>query len=64
MIIDVISAYPDQISDSLSDIFLALVNLTQSSLLHGATLSAALNLFIAIVKSPLPNKPTFEVFFV
>lgn len=57
---DVINAYPDQISDSLPALLSALIQLTQSSLLQGATLGAALQLFAAIVKSPLPNKPSFE----
>uniref|UniRef100_A0A915D5U2 Monoacylglycerol lipase ABHD12 n=1 Tax=Ditylenchus dipsaci TaxID=166011 RepID=A0A915D5U2_9BILA len=59
-ITDVINCYPDQISDCLPSLFSSLITLTQSSLLQGATLNAALNLFTALVKSPLPNKPTFE----
>uniref|UniRef100_A0A914C839 TATA-binding protein interacting (TIP20) domain-containing protein n=1 Tax=Acrobeloides nanus TaxID=290746 RepID=A0A914C839_9BILA len=60
LISDVITAYPDQISDSLSTLLAAVVKLTQSSLLQGKTLGAVLCLLISLVKSPLPNKPTFE----
>lgn len=61
LISDVIKAYPDQISDSLSLLLGSVIKLTQSSLLQGKTLSAVLCLLISLVKSPLPNKPTFEV---
>lgn len=57
---DVITSYPDQISDSLPTLLESVVKLTHSSLLQGKTLSAALCFLIALVKSPLPNKPTFE----
>ncbi|KAH7701290.1 Cullin-associated NEDD8-dissociated protein 1, partial [Aphelenchoides avenae] len=60
---DLISAYPDQLSDSLQALLTAVVTITQSSLLQGATLQAALSLLTALVKSPLPNKPSFEVSF-
>jgi hypothetical protein len=58
---DVVSSYPDQISDTLPTLLDSLIKITQGSLLQGSTLNAALALFSALVKSPLPNKPSFEV---
>lgn len=59
--IEVINSYPDQISIALPNLMASLIGLTHSSLLQNNTLNAALELFVALVKSPLPNKLTFEV---
>lgn len=56
-ITDVVTSYPDQISDTLPLLFESLISVTQSSLLQGTTLKAALTLYNSIFKSPLPNKP-------
>lgn len=61
--IEVINSYPDQISIALPNLMASLISLTHSSLLQNNTLNAALELFVALVKSPLPNKLTFEVLF-
>jgi len=37
--------------------------LVQSSLLQGSTLIASLGLIAALIRSPLPNKPSFDVNF-
>uniref|UniRef100_A0A183C175 TIP120 domain-containing protein n=1 Tax=Globodera pallida TaxID=36090 RepID=A0A183C175_GLOPA len=52
-ITNVVNSYPDQIlADPLNNLF--------HSLLQGATLNATLSLLSALIKSPLPNKPTFK----
>uniref|UniRef100_A0A8R1TWV1 TIP120 domain-containing protein n=1 Tax=Onchocerca volvulus TaxID=6282 RepID=A0A8R1TWV1_ONCVO len=48
------------ISSSLSEILAAYVNLVQSSLLQGATLTASLNFVLAVVQAEIPQKPSFE----
>ncbi|VDD93477.1 unnamed protein product [Enterobius vermicularis] len=57
---DVIKVFSLTISDSLSSILNAFVALTQSSLLQGSTLNAALQFLDTLVKTPLPDKPDFE----
>lgn len=59
---DVVIAQPVIISSSLPEILVAYVNLLQSSLLQGATLTAALNFIQAVVQAEIPQKPSFEVF--
>ncbi|VDO37466.1 unnamed protein product [Onchocerca flexuosa] len=53
-------AQPLIISSSLSEILAAYVNLLQSSLLQGATLTASLNFVLAVVQAEIPQKPSFE----
>ncbi|MCP9262800.1 Cullin-associated NEDD8-dissociated protein 1 [Dirofilaria immitis] len=53
-------AQPLIISSSLPEILAAYVNLLQSSLLQGATLTASLNFILAIVQAEIPGKPSFE----
>ncbi|VDN94136.1 unnamed protein product [Brugia pahangi] len=53
-------AQPLIISCSLPEIFVAYVNLLQSSLLQGATLTASLNFILAVVQAEIPQKPSFE----
>uniref|UniRef100_A0A0R3RXJ3 TIP120 domain-containing protein n=1 Tax=Elaeophora elaphi TaxID=1147741 RepID=A0A0R3RXJ3_9BILA len=53
-------AEPAIISSSLSEILAAYVNLLQSSLLQGATLTASLNFVLALVQAEIPLKPSFE----
>lgn len=58
---DLVVAQPLIISSSLPEILAAYVNLLQSSLLQGATLTASLNFVLAIVQAEIPQKPSFEV---
>uniref|UniRef100_A0AC35UGK6 TIP120 domain-containing protein n=1 Tax=Rhabditophanes sp. KR3021 TaxID=114890 RepID=A0AC35UGK6_9BILA len=58
--IEIISYYPDQISDGIEKILDAFIQKTKSPLLQGQTLHAALNLLSAIIKAPLANKPNTE----
>uniref|UniRef100_A0A915M4M9 TATA-binding protein interacting (TIP20) domain-containing protein n=1 Tax=Meloidogyne javanica TaxID=6303 RepID=A0A915M4M9_MELJA len=58
---DIVNSYPDQIlSDSLNNLFKSIISLVQSSLLQGSTLIASLGLIAALIRSPLPNKPSFD----
>lgn len=60
-ITNIVNSYPDQIqSDSLNNLFKSIISLVQSSLLQGSTLNASLGLIAALIRSPLPNKPSFE----
>uniref|UniRef100_A0A0N5AZJ8 TIP120 domain-containing protein n=1 Tax=Syphacia muris TaxID=451379 RepID=A0A0N5AZJ8_9BILA len=56
----VIKVFPKVIGESLSSILNAFVTLTQSSLLQGATLNAALEFLDTLINSSLPDKPSFE----
>uniref|UniRef100_A0A1I8EVT8 TATA-binding protein interacting (TIP20) domain-containing protein n=1 Tax=Wuchereria bancrofti TaxID=6293 RepID=A0A1I8EVT8_WUCBA len=56
----IVVAQPLIISCSLPEIFVAYVNLLQSSLLQGATLTASLNFVLAVVQAEIPQKPSFE----
>uniref|UniRef100_A0A915PP10 TATA-binding protein interacting (TIP20) domain-containing protein n=1 Tax=Setaria digitata TaxID=48799 RepID=A0A915PP10_9BILA len=55
-----VAAQPAIISSSLPDILASYVNLLQSSLLQGATLTASLNFVLALVQADVPQKPSFE----
>ncbi|KAL3107838.1 hypothetical protein niasHT_017070 [Heterodera trifolii] len=60
-ITNVVNSYPDQIlADSLNNMFQSLITLVHSSLLQGTTLNATLSLLSSLIKSPLPNKPSFK----
>uniref|UniRef100_A0A915PB19 TATA-binding protein interacting (TIP20) domain-containing protein n=1 Tax=Meloidogyne floridensis TaxID=298350 RepID=A0A915PB19_9BILA len=60
-ITNIVNSYPDQIlSDSLNNLFKSIISLVQSSLLQGSTLIASLGLIAALIRSPLPNKPSFD----
>lgn len=58
---DLVVAQPVIISSSLPEMLEAYVHLLQSSLLQGATLTAALNFILAVVQAEIPQKPSFEV---
>lgn len=53
-------SYADLISAVWNELSAALVTILQSSLLQGATLSAALKFTKAFVRAPIPDKPDFE----
>jgi cullin-associated NEDD8-dissociated protein 1 len=60
-ITNIVNSYPDQIhTEALNNIFKEIISLVQSSLLQGSTLNASLNLLTALIRAPLPNKPSFE----
>ncbi|VDN06172.1 unnamed protein product [Thelazia callipaeda] len=52
---------PTIVSFSLPQILSAYVDLLQSSLLQGATLTASLNFISVLVQTEVPQKPSFEV---
>ncbi|VDK39783.1 unnamed protein product [Anisakis simplex] len=56
-----ICTHPQLIPVCLTELLAAFVLLSQSSLLQGATLTSALNLLEALVKNPVPNKPSLKV---
>lgn len=74
--LDIVNSYPDQIhSEELNNLFTyflfkiyfnylnrSIISLVQSSLLQGTTLNASLGLIAALIRAPLPNKPSFEVY--
>ncbi|KHN81984.1 Cullin-associated Nedd8-dissociated protein 1 [Toxocara canis] len=57
---DMIATHSQLIAECLSKLLSAFVLLSQSSLLQGATLASALNLIDALVRNPVPNKPSLE----
>uniref|UniRef100_A0A0N4Z951 TIP120 domain-containing protein n=1 Tax=Parastrongyloides trichosuri TaxID=131310 RepID=A0A0N4Z951_PARTI len=57
---EVISYYPDQISEGLENLVRAFVEKTKSNLMQGQTVTAALEMISNIVKAPLANKPSNE----
>ncbi|MFH4982087.1 hypothetical protein AB6A40_008796 [Gnathostoma spinigerum] len=59
-IANVITFHPSLVTDSLPLILNDFVILSQSSLLQGTTLTAALHFLDALVRNPIPNKPKFE----
>uniref|UniRef100_A0A914ZPD0 TATA-binding protein interacting (TIP20) domain-containing protein n=8 Tax=Parascaris univalens TaxID=6257 RepID=A0A914ZPD0_PARUN len=57
---DMMGTHPKLIPECLSKLLSAFVLLSQSSLLQGATLTSALNLLDALMRNPVPNKPSLE----
>uniref|UniRef100_A0A9J2Q9E8 TATA-binding protein interacting (TIP20) domain-containing protein n=1 Tax=Ascaris lumbricoides TaxID=6252 RepID=A0A9J2Q9E8_ASCLU len=57
---DMMATHPELIPECLSKLLSAFVLLSQSSLLQGATLTSALNLLDALMRNPVPNKPSLE----
>uniref|UniRef100_A0A1I7XN03 CTP synthase n=1 Tax=Heterorhabditis bacteriophora TaxID=37862 RepID=A0A1I7XN03_HETBA len=55
-----LSGFPSRVSPHLPSILTAVVELAQSALLQGATLTAVLDMVRILVSQPVPGKPGFE----
>jgi hypothetical protein len=58
--LDIVLKFPQAIASSLIGIINSCVSLIKASLLIGRSLDVAVELFVAIVESPIPKKPSFE----
>lgn len=52
--------YPARVAPQLTPILSAVIHLSQSALLQGATLQASLDMIRTLVSNPIPGKPDFE----
>ncbi|VDP09421.1 unnamed protein product [Heligmosomoides polygyrus] len=55
-----LEAYPARVAPHLTPILAAVIHLSQSALLQGATLQASLDMIETLVSNPVPGKPEFE----
>ncbi|KAK6049688.1 hypothetical protein COOONC_12807, partial [Cooperia oncophora] len=55
-----LQAYPSRVAPQLDAILAAVIHLSQSALLQGATLQASLDMIQVLVSNPVPGKPEFE----
>uniref|UniRef100_A0A0K0CT64 TIP120 domain-containing protein n=1 Tax=Angiostrongylus cantonensis TaxID=6313 RepID=A0A0K0CT64_ANGCA len=55
-----LEVYPARVAPHLTPILSAVILLSQSALLQGATLQASLDMIRTLVSNPIPGKPDFE----
>ncbi|CAJ0590216.1 unnamed protein product [Cylicocyclus nassatus] len=55
-----LEAHPARVAPHLPSILSAVIHLSQSALLQGATLQACLDMIRTLVSKPIPGKPNFE----